>query len=216
MVTQGVGKISDIQAIVRQGDKSRFVFDEMDEIDELAKTIQAVDADTEFTKSLRMAEKKEGEDGEAPKSAFDLLEEFITKGELNDANEAAAISELPTSLLEPAVIRDLREGPFNEPEIEEEFEMIDLDTGEPIPVETEGEFEIEVELEDGAEVSEVVEFDAENDDSEEKTEPVSSEMVEFESLKGDLKSEAEDLAAALDEAFEKLTGEKLDSVEPFF
>ena len=98
---------------------------------------------------------------------------------------------------DPIVISDLTAGPFNVPEDieeeEEEFQMIDLDTG--LPIEDDFEFEIEVEL---------------SDESEEDSEP---EYIQGEDLVGDSDTEAEELARALDDAFERLTGESLDQAD---
>lgn len=89
---------------------------------------------------------------------------------------------LTTNVIEPKIIDDLEAGPFNTPEVdEEEFQMIDLDTGLPLDEDydsglSEDEFDIIVDLD----------FDKEE-------------------------SEEEALSKALDAAFSNLTGETLDS-----
>lgn len=135
MASESIGKVSDIKGLVHAGDKKRFIFDEMDELESLADSIKAISADTEFTKSVKVEEKKRvSEAGEAVKSAFDLLEEYIDREQISKANQDSLGSELFTAVTDPLVIDDLTAGPFNVPEDEgeEEFEMIDLETGQPI------------------------------------------------------------------------------------
>lgn len=193
-----VGKIADIKTLVHDGDKARFKFDEIDELDQLSESIQNIASDTAFTASLKVEEKKRlSSEGEEIKSAFDLLEEFVNKRLITEQNKQALESMLTTNIIEPKVIDDLEAGPFNAPLLddEEEFQMIDLDTGLPledIPEEllgsenddegfddsliADGEYDIVVDLE----------FDTEE-------------------------TEEEALSKALDAAFENLTGESLDS-----
>jgi segregation and condensation protein B len=166
LATDKKKEISEIKSIVAEGDKARFVFDEIEELDQLSESIKAISADTEFTKTIK------GNDEE--KSAFDILEEFLGKEVTTKFNQEAVESELVNSAFDPKVISDLTAGPFNLPEEEEEFEMIDLDTGEPI------------------------EADA---------------IAEFNELFGDSDDEEIELDKALDDAFEKLTGEKLEALD---
>lgn len=170
-----VGKIADIKTIVHSGDKEQFRFDEIDELDALSDSIKEINADTEFTKSLKIEEKKRiNSEGEQVKSAFELLEEYVEREILATENKASMSSELFTAVTFPEVIGDLSAGPFNVPEEEDEdFEMIDLDTGEPI-----------------------------QDDGDDQV------LLAKDFLAGN-ESEKEELAKALDNAFEKLTGEKL-------
>ncbi len=178
--TQSLGKISDIKSLVNSGDKARFSFDETSELDELAESIRAISSDTSFTQSLKEEEKRKisAEGDEPTKSAFDLLEEYVNKRQLEEVNKKASSSELFTAVTLPQVIADLTAGPFNVPELEEdeEFQMIDLETGEAI---------------------------AEDQDEEEE------EIVLFE----DADQEAQELADALDQAFDRLTGSALDQDE---
>lgn len=179
-LTQSIGKISDIKSLVNTGEKGRFTFDETDELDQLAESIKAISSDTTFTQSLKDEEKRKiNAEGEGTKSAFDLLEEYVNRRQIEEINKTAGASELFTAVTLPQVIEDLTAGPFNEPEVDddEDFQMIDLETGEAI------EMDIEVELEDDVE-EEIALFD-------------------------DAEDEAQKLADALDEAFERLTGEKL-------
>jgi segregation and condensation protein B len=138
MATQSVGKISDIKTLVHADDKGRFVFDEMDELDDLSDSIKSIASDTDFTKSLKVEEKKRTSDeGGEVKTAFDLLEDFVNKNVILKENLRSVLSHLPVAGVEPKIISDLTEGPFNTPQDEEEFEMIDLETGEPIKDELE-------------------------------------------------------------------------------
>lgn len=136
MAATSVGKISDIKNIVHKGDKGQFVFDETDELDSLSQSIKEIAVDTAFTQSLKIEDKKRfSETGEVKKSAFELLESYIERDIIAKQNIQAAASELFSLEGEPTVISDLTAGPFNIPtgeDEEEEFEMIDLDTGLPI------------------------------------------------------------------------------------
>lgn len=136
MVGTGFGKISDIRTIAGSDDKARFKFDEIEELDQLTEAIKQIASDTAFTRSLEVQTKKRlGENGEEVKSAFDILEEFISNKTISDENKKAILSELVNAAVSPRVIENLEEGPFNIPDLsddEEDFVMIDLDTGLPI------------------------------------------------------------------------------------
>lgn len=163
LASQSVGKISDIKGLVSEGDKSRFMFDEIDELDELSEAIKSIDSDTEFTKTLKVeAKKRTDETGQTVKTAFDLLEEFVEKSMVTAEMNRAKESHTPTPFVEAQVISDLTAGPFNIPqedEDEEDFEMIDLDTGEPIRFNDdliEGGFSSEEELSEEEELSQAL------------------------------------------------------------
>jgi segregation and condensation protein B len=137
MIDEGIGKITDIKSLVQAGDKSRFVFDEMDELENLSSKIKGISADTPFTKSLKLENtKRVDESGAKKKSAFDILEEYVSTDQVTRVNQEAAQSETMLNSVSPQIIRDLLAGPFNLPELmdeeEEDFQMIDLDTGLPI------------------------------------------------------------------------------------
>ncbi len=181
-IENNVGKISDIKTIVTNGDKSRFVFDDIDELDSLAASIKEIAADTKFTSALKMSEKQrikgDTTDGK-PLTAFDILEDYVSKQVIIDANSEAQASEMMSESADPQVISDFTQGPFNTPEESEEgdFQMIDLDTGLPI------------EEEEEAEAISGIDLLEENED------------------------EAAELSKALDQAFERLTGDKLEEGE---
>ncbi len=180
MVQNSVGKVSDIKGLVHAGDKERFKFDEMDELEELSQSIKAISSDTEFTKTVKIEEKRRKDaSGEEIRSAFDILEEYIDRQQISDANTDSKNSELFTAVTSPLVIDDLTKGPFNIPEedLDEDFEMIDLETGEPITFD-------EVE-----ELDEIEEFHLQD--------------TSFD----DLEEEKQALAKALDDAFDRLTNE---------
>jgi len=173
MIGQGIGKIADIKTICT-GDKDQFNFDEEEELEQLAQEIKSINSDTEFTKSLKIEEKKRTTaSGEVVKSAFDLLEEHVTSRQITNQNADALKSELMNSGIFPTVIKNLLEGwPFNAPEVDEgddDFQMIDLDTGEPI-IEEDYDIELELELteEEQAQVEAVeAEMTSEEDSDEE-------------------------------------------------
>jgi segregation and condensation protein B len=179
-----VGKIADIKSLVRDGDKALFKFDEIEELDQLSDAIKNISSDTAFTSSLKIEEKKRiNEDGAEIKSAFDLLEEFVNKRLVSEQNKQAFESNLTTNLIDPKIINDLEAGPFNTPLLDdEEFEMIDLDTGLPIK-----------DLED-----ELISFDNE-------------ESFELDLNFDKEESEEEALSKALDAAFDNLLGDRLDT-----
>lgn len=197
-IENNIGKISDIKTIVHDGDKARFVFDDIDELDSLAASIKEISADTEFTQALKNQEREKikeltGDNGsedsdpsseEKPRvlTAFDILEDYVSKQVIINANQEATNSEMMSDSADPIVISDITEGPFNTPDLndedEDDFQMIDLDTGLPIV-----------------------------DDQVEETE---EDQIQGIDLLNENKSEADELAKALDEAFERLTGEKLE------
>ncbi|MGZ3790358.1 MAG: SMC-Scp complex subunit ScpB [Bacteriovorax sp.] len=196
-----VGKIADIKTLVHDGDKARFKFDEIDELDMLSESIKNISAETDFTASLKVEEKKRlSAEGEEIKSAFDLLEEFVNRRLISEQNKLALESMLTTNVIDPKVIDDLEAGPFNAPLLdEEEFQMIDLDTGLPIeelPELPEDEFADESSEEEGFDDSLIA--DGEYDI-----------IVDLEFDTEDTEEEA--LSKALDAAFSNLTGESLDS-----
>lgn len=189
-----VGKIADIKTLVHDGDKAKFKFDEIEELDQLSEAIKNISSETDFTASLKVEEKKRlTEEGVVVKSAFDLLEEFVNKRLISDQNKKAFESNLTTNVIEPKIIEDLEAGPFNVPLLEdEEFQMIDLDTGLPI--------------EDSEEV-EASEEDFFGFNEEESNE----EILDLDFDKEETEEEA--LSRALDAAFENLTGEKIADIE---
>lgn len=163
------GKISDIRGLVNSGDKKQFIFDEIDELDQLSESIKAIPSDTDFTSKLADVDKKRNnEDGTVKKTAFELLEEFVAQQVLLKQNKVAAVSELPMTVSLAKVVEDLEIPNHNAPLGDDEFQMIDLNTGLPL--------------------------------AEEELFPES-----------DLEIEKALLAKELDDAFERLTGDKLDS-----
>ena len=193
-----VGKIADIKMLVNDGDKQKFKFDEMEELDLLSESIKNIASETAFTASLKVEEKKRiSENGAEVKSAFDLLEEFVNKRLITEQNKEAIVSMLTTTIIDPRVINDLEAGPFNTPlddeSDDENFQMIDLDTGLPLEydVEFDGLVDENGDYESGLDESEfdiIVDLDFDKEESEEEA-----------------------LSKALDAAFENLTGESLDS-----
>lgn len=197
-----VGKITDIKSLVNDGDKARFKFDEIEELDQLSESIKNINSETDFTASLKIEEKKRiSAEGVEVKSAFDLLEEFVNKRLISEQNKQAIESLLATTVIEPKVIDDLEAGPFNIPsDEEEEFQMIDLDTGLPIDFDSEEGFDLS---EEGIELDEDGNYDSGLDESEFDL------IVDLDFDKEE--SEEEALSKALDAAFENLTGENLSS-----
>lgn len=243
IATQGVGKIEDIKTLVNAELQDRFGQDEMNEIEELSMSIKSIDAETPFTKSLKVEERKrkKGEVATEVKTAFDLLEEHLDMRLVENANKDSHESEVFTAINSPKVIRDLAAGPFNVPEeVEEEddFEMIDLDTGEVIKddslIEDDMVFiDIELEDEDSEIVLELESDEAQSDEAEEEISPEQliaaqfteenqqdpsngddEEETEVIEILGNGQDEAANLAAALDDAFAKLLGSSLTDEKP--
>lgn len=231
IATQGVGKIEDIRTLVNADLQDRFGKDEMGELEDLSMSIKQIDAETPFTKSLKVEEKKRTKGAEAQeiKTAFDLLEEHLDKTLVAKANMDSFESEVFTAINSPSIISDLTEGPFNIPEDmeeEEEFEMIDLDTGEVIKDEDMDDMiMIDIELEDEEGDIELELFSDNSSDEESELTPeqlIAAQFAEEEveektqekeddveviNILGDGEDEAKNLAAALDDAFAKLLGD---------
>ena len=136
-----VGTIQDIKTIIGENGKDKFFFDEIDELDKLSSNIKSIISETPFTKSLKVEEKKRFNNvGDEIKSAFDLLEDYVNQDIVKEENRQSFLSEMLVSIADPKVINDLVGGPFNVPlpEEEDDFAMIDLDTGEEISEKDEG------------------------------------------------------------------------------
>jgi segregation and condensation protein B len=126
-----IGEISDIKGLSEQN--SKFFFDELEELDALSGAIKNISPDTPFIESLKDEDKKRVENKEGPiKTAFDILEEYVLREDLINQNKLAAGSNPISELnMDPRVIKNFWEGPFNLP-LSDDFEMIDLNTGSPI------------------------------------------------------------------------------------
>ncbi len=126
-IENNIGRISDIKGLCTDGDKTRFVFDELEEIDQLSESIKSISPDTPFTKSLKVEEKRRVDgDGNEIRSAFDLLEEYVSVKMVTEENKNALISELfQAASVKPSIVSDLRVGP-NERVSDVAFELPDL------------------------------------------------------------------------------------------
>ncbi len=214
---QGVGKISDIKSLINADLQGRFASDEIEELDRLSSSIKSVTSETPFTKSLKVEEKKRSKEGEVTKTAFELLEEFLDKNLVSKANKESKDSEVFTAITAVNVISNLEDGPFNTPEEEEEeFEMIDLDTGEAIieqdiDDESDDNFE-ELNLNEVENINVDLDLESIEEQNPETPEEVKEEVVE---LLGSGDDEAANLAKALDDAFSRLMGgdSLLDEIE---
>lgn len=100
-----LASISEIKEVVQKGDKTRFDFDELAELDTLSESINSISSDTLFTRELMSEEKRRNDEaGHVKKSAFDILEEYLSRGEVIEQNKASLESELLTSILEAKVV----------------------------------------------------------------------------------------------------------------
>ena len=130
--------------------------------------------------------KRKNSEGEEVKSAFDLLEEYFANEQVKEGNLESKESHLMIEGVDPSIISDLTAGPFNVPEVDD-FEMIDLETGEALVEEP----------------VEMLEEDTKAND----------DLIE---LFDTSVTKEEQLAKDLDDAFAKLTGEKLEEVSEIF
>ncbi len=184
---------------VRNASRENFVFDDVDELEELASKIRSIATTTTFTSDLSSNKKA---DESVRKNAFELLESHIDKNLINLFMKNASESEPLGIPDEIKILRDLL-GPFaNAPVEEEEFEMIDLDTGEAISdpreetdaIEDIGE-EVANEVKSEEEINEII------DESNEELEGI---VLNAQSLFEDNdEDELTDLESALDAAFDK-------------
>ncbi len=186
-----IGKIQDIKNLVHSGDKEQFKFDELEELDILSESIKNISADTEFTATLKVEEKRRvSESGVEIKSAFDLLEEFVNKKLAIEQNKMAYESVLLNTVFDAKVVEDLEAGPHNAPTFDDEddFQMIDLDTGDVITDAKVEDFDFFIDLE----------LDDDNDNDEEHSEESSKNSSENSSEKS---SDEDQLSLELDKAF---------------
>lgn len=184
-----LGKISDIQSICA-GDKEKFKFDELEELDKLSEQINEIIPETPFINSLKVEEKKRSNNqNENIKSAFQLLEEFVEMDKIRNQNIEAASSALFAIPDDISVVSDLLAGPFNVPETDDDFEMIDLDTGE------------------------AVKFDIDEDLIEEMVDETYESMSEDDELFEDSTDAENALSIALDEAFNKIQASECEKDE---
>ena len=202
-----VASINEIKTIVQKGDKKRFDFDELEELDELSQSIREIASDTIFTKSLiDMDKKRSNEEGVEKKSAFDLLEEYVSQAQVIEQNKASILSDVLTSMMEPRPVdvtgaQEL----FNAPKDDED--AIDLSE---LP-------KAELVLEDDFDDSEIVSLEASLEDSNTEAEEAMEGLMSAEEAMAEeavqTKSEEEELADALDAAFDNLMGGALAGAE---
>lgn len=233
MTKSNIGSISDIKEICKFDAKEKFVFDDIDELDELSDTIKSISADTDFTKSL----KTPAQDGQKA-SPFDLMEEFLEKQILETANLEAIASEFMSAVNVNVVdvISDLSNGPFNEPEEEEEGdfllsaeemaeleeaeELADIDEVEQMMApEEDGDLYAEAPDEEKqelmAEFQELQQEDSKLEDNEEELEAQEEELTSLEDNVEEVQKMAAELAEDLDLdlSFMNSAGYEQDEVE---
>ncbi len=224
-----IGAISDIKTIVQNPDKKVFVFDEFDELEELTSQIKEIASDTMFTESLKsMDKKRKSTEGVERKSAFDILEDFVNSSETIEQNKEALLSEILMSAMEPKSVditntSKLLNAPCPEDMLmDDEDEMIvDLELEDrELP-------EVELILSDDFDDSEIVSLEEGINEALEKSEKLlegidavnfaedeteveavveESTEEEIPAMPETLEFEAEELADALDAAFDNLMG----------
>ncbi|HLE09728.1 MAG: SMC-Scp complex subunit ScpB [Bdellovibrionales bacterium RIFOXYD12_FULL_39_22] len=157
MIDSGIGQMSDIQKVISDKPATTFFYDEIDELDSLSNSIKSISSETPFTKSLKQEDKKRMDDkGQVVKSAFDLLEEYLTLDDIQAENKQSILSNLLVSMADPKIVSDLQSALLNAPLLDEmedeDFAMIDLETGEkiekasPVMAANEGQMEVATNL----------------------------------------------------------------------
>ena len=217
-----VGQISDIKNIVQTGDKKRFDMDELLELDKLSESIQEIASDTLFTKSLKDMDKGRGnEEGVEKKSAFDILEEYVNKAQIIEQNKLSENSEVLTSIMEPKVVElsKIMTEDFNIPNEEEdehlqktEFEELDSSSVKEIEQKASDVLHQSEEMIKSLEEEVDLAFDSLLDQGEDNSDELDlssfiSHKVERAQNEEDseTKEEEAELAAALEQAFKKLS-----------
>jgi segregation and condensation protein B len=181
---------------IRNGDQTKFIFDEVDEIDKLASQIRSIQTSTGFTEELTTKPKVEGE---ILKNPFELLESYVEKTLLKKQMVEAAGSSVVSPGGMAIVVNDLLSQVHNAPEDEEEFEMIDLETGLPLDSNDDEVLPETYSRESDADLKEDTLFSEDTQDH--KTDTVTE-------------LEEKEIEAALDEAFENFkTNNKVSSEE---
>ena len=115
MIERGVGESADIKTLVHGGEQKSFLFHEMDELDKLADSIKKISTETNFTTSLKTEEKKKKEGDKKTLSAFDLLEEHISRQLVMKVNREAQESKLLSENHASCSIVDREEKSFHAP-----------------------------------------------------------------------------------------------------
>jgi len=209
-----IGQISDIKNIVNNTCEKKFDYDELEELDFLTSQIKEIASETMFTKTLKdMDKKRNTEEGVEKKSAFDLLEEFVSKAQVIDQNKDSIESETLMSFMDPRSVNiALETGILNAPEAEEDIddlEMMDED-GFVIDLELEADEddinngrelpEVSLVLSDDFDDSDIIDLDIEADDvlaaSEELLSEASRDEVETSEEKTNEMNEAGAMALA--------------------
>lgn len=199
--TSEVGKISDIKLIVNAGEGKKFDFDEIDELDKLSSSIKSIQSDTLFIQSLKdMDKKRNTEEGVEKKSAFDILEEYVSKAQIEVANRESVDSECLTTVMEPkSVAASMLSELLNTPELEESELEIEFDG-----VECDGTNLPEMSNMDFREMNtpDVNEIELKAEQILEKSEELVASLVE--NAEEMLEAQATDLDTEIDEAFAAL------------
>ena len=200
-----IGEIADIRNIVKNTDRSKFVFDEIDELDQLSITIKDITSDTFFTQSLKNLERQRvSVEGVEKKSAFDILEEHVSLAQIIEQNKVSSDSETITTMMEPKsvatnLLSELLNLPNNEDAVSDDVENVSFD--------------------DNLAESEIADIDSKVDELLSKSENLlDSEIPEIPYEEESIEQEKLSLEAELDNAFDEMfgdleVGEELNSVE---
>ena len=95
-------KITDLSNI-RSGDQTKFIFDEVDELDNLASQIRQIQTSTDLTSELTKEPK--ADDSTPRKSAFDILEEQVSRSQIKEQMKQASESGFINQFIDPSVVR---------------------------------------------------------------------------------------------------------------
>lgn len=192
-----LASISEIKEVVQKGDRKRFDLDEMDELDKLSDDIKGISSDTLFTRSLKLEEKRRNDgQGHQKKTAFEILEEYLSRTETIEQNKLAAESETVMNIVEPKIVNvTISNELFNAPEIDEDISSID---DRELPS---FDKDLELSLDENYDDTDIVDLHSESDRVNEQIESLFEENTVL---------NVEQLADALDDAFDSIFADNFD------
>jgi len=189
---------------VRNASRENFIFDDVDELEELASKIRSIATTTTFTSDLNSNKADDG----VRKNAFELLESHIDKNLIHQSMKLSSESDTLGIPDEIKVLKDLL-GPFaNAPLEEEEFEMIDLETGEAI-----SNADVELDEEEVSE-GELVNIEVtlcESHDSEDQKEKTEESLTNLCADENDEALSSKDVEQIIEESNDEVQGIVLDA-----
>jgi len=189
---------------VRNASRENFIFDDVDELEELASKIRSIATTTTFTSDLNSNKADDG----VRKNAFELLESHIDKNLIHQSMKLSSESDTLGIPDEIKVLKDLL-GPFaNAPLEEEEFEMIDLETGEAI---SNADVELDEEEVSEGELENIEVTLCESHDSEDQKEKTEESLTNLCADENDEALSSKDVEQIIEESNDEVQGIVLDA-----